>query len=193
MFTHDLIKSGESVKAFRETLLEASYSFTPGSAAELIYKFYLAGKKYYLDLLVHEFQMYSNGPKQQFNLFRIDTFLTDDRISKLEISPGNGDILDVLKNLNTVPANNIHEVIYSFRLNPPLKDLQQSIANDYYSELFTKEHQLTINQTNGKGYEGTFRPEWTDTGLILHLSGLKLDISKEVDLLKPYATMVGGF
>ena len=171
-----LIKSGKSIKEFRGALLEASRNFVPGSAAMLIYNYYRAIRKYYSDLLIHEFQLYSDLPKTIFILTGVYA-KTPERSYDFTFSAGKLTDLSSLQELNEVPYEDLSSVEMDFELTPELLYLVKEIQFDFNSELFTKDRNFSVGLGNGMYVTGSFKPQWNDKGLTISGGAFSTDQS----------------
>ena len=163
----ELIKSNNSVKEYREKLLEDSKNFTPGSAADVIFNFYKYLRKYYSDLLVYQFQLYSDRPKYVLTLESIKVTLPEDLVKFYTFNRGRGTDLSVLRELNDTLLTEVSELTFSFVLSPELLHLVKQTENNVNKELFTKVRELSVGKGDGTYITGNFTPEWNDDGLTL--------------------------
>lgn len=167
----DLLKS-RSVKEFRGELLEASKNFAPGSVSKMVYDFERAIRDYYSDLLIHEFQLYSDRPKYVLQLDFVRCYLKDGE--KDFRFNGNGRDLSVFKELNPIDAGDFSGVEFRFTLVPELKYLVKSVEFSFNNELFFKEREFSVARGDGEYYTGKFIPSWSQAGLKISCSGVSV-------------------
>ena len=185
MTIEQLIKSGKSIKQFRMELIEASHTFTSGSAGELIYKFYQAVKDYYGTLLINQFQLYSDRPRYNFNLTKCRVKLDpEEGFVDFEFSAGNGDFIQMLSVFNSVLPQDVTQVTFQFKLNPLIQDLNANVINNPNFELFKKNRTITVNKADGTAISGNCKPTWTNKGLTIQIDGFTHDTMTEPELIK---------
>lgn len=181
-----LLEQGFSLDDLRNTLLkEAGHRFTPGSCASVVYGFYQAVQSYYAYYLGHEFQLYSDRPKQFFNI--VDVFVKGEDFNfNHSFTAGNDNSLNCLSDLNEYKPEQLSTIRFDFVLAPNLKDLTASIENDRYKDLFKQSHTFYVPKGDGTFYEGVFEPKWSDGGLSVTLTSFNYTGNKGTDLMRTY-------
>lgn len=181
--TKHLLETGHSVKKFRGALLEASPNFAPGSVAAVVYNFYRAIYDYYKDLMVNQFQLYSDVPKYFLNVTEIYVAYNNCNIT-FKYNSGNGFDLENLQVLNEEPFDSITEITYSFKLSPEIEHLLGLVKYNTNSSLFTKTRDFSVALGNGNFVTASFTPSWSNAGVSLKCLGIKLETDNRFGILK---------
>lgn len=166
-----LLKTGKSVKMFRGALLEASRNFAPGSLADLVFKFYVELHKYYENLLVYQFQLYSDLPPYILGVTKIAVKVKND-VKVFTFSKGKGKNFACLQDLNDLPFDYVSEITYYFELSPELTNLITGTINNTNKSLFYKIKELSVAKGDGTYITGNFTPEWDEKGVTLTCAGV---------------------
>ena len=175
-----LLTTDKSVKEFRGAVFEASRRFIPMSVADIVFRFYQEIQKYYADLLIHEFQLYSDRPKQLINLSGIFLYFKDDTTKAVIFDKGKGTDFSVLQKFNDYEIKDLDHFVLDFALSPELTNLKAQVDNTENSELFTKNREFSIGNYKGGGFmtssfEINWSDVWEDNVFSVKSSEIKLD------------------
>ena len=157
-----LLTTNKSVKEFRGVLFEASRSFVAMSVADIVFRFYQEIQKYYKDLLIYEFQLYSDIPKQLVNLSGLYIYFKDNTTRAVLFEKGKGTNLAVLQEFNDRELKDLDHFMLDFALSPELTNLRAQIKNTENSKLFEKTREFSISNYKGGFITSNFEITWSD-------------------------------